>query len=58
MERVFLFIYLLFIIREPTPAKAGSARTNAKKGEKKERTREWKDARNKDRGTDGETQHL
>ena len=47
----------LFIIREPTPATARSARNNAKKGEKERR--EWKDKRIKnDQGTEGETPYL
>ena len=36
---IYLFILFLFIIRESNPATAGSARTNVKKGEKKERIR-------------------
>ena len=42
-----MYYVLLFIIGEPTPTTAWSARTNAKKGEKKERTREWEDGRKK-----------
>ena len=51
--KLYLFIYLLN--KDQNPATAESARTNAKKREKKERTRE---GRKKDLGKEGEPPHL